>query len=84
MLIFCLSFRIYADAVINHMTGGQVNQTGTGGSPSDPVNQKYPTVPYGPSDFNPVCSINGDDYHKNADRVRNCQLVGLNDLNQVK
>ncbi|KAF2880634.1 hypothetical protein ILUMI_25528 [Ignelater luminosus] len=79
-----VGIRIYVDAIINHMTGGQVNQTGTGGNPSDPVNQKYPGVPYSSWDFNPVCSINGEDYQKNPDRVRNCQLVGLNDLNQGK
>lgn len=65
------------------MTAGSTNQTGTGANSADPVTQKYPGVPYGPWDFNSRCEIQGSDYQNNANAIRNCYLVGLNDLNQV-
>ena len=41
--------------------------------------QSYPSVPFGSNDFHqPYCEIY--DYN-NPDEVRNCYLVGLNDLN---
>lgn len=70
--------RIYVDAVINHMaaTAG----TGTAGSESNPGNRAFPAVPYSSLDFNSGCAIN--DYN-DAYQVRNCDLVGLPDLNQA-
>lgn len=75
--------RIYVDAIINHMTGTWNENTGTGGSTADFGNWGYPGVPYGRNDFNwPHCVIQGHDYGCCADRVRNCELSGLKDLNQ--
>lgn len=70
---------IYVDAVINHMTGDSDDCRGTGGSTCDSAAKDYPGVPYGSSDFNPTCTIN--DYN-NPIEVRNCELVGLKDLDQ--
>ena len=45
-----------------------------------PYLQSYPAVPYGTNDFHkPKCEIY--DYN-NPEEVRNCYLVGLNDLDQ--
>ncbi|XP_053610127.1 alpha-amylase 4N-like isoform X2 [Plodia interpunctella] len=75
--------RIYVDAIINHMTGTWSENTGTGGSTANYGNWHYPSVPYGRNDFNfPHCVISGSDYGCCADRVRNCELSSLKDLNQ--
>ncbi|KAH8372746.1 hypothetical protein KR009_004293, partial [Drosophila setifemur] len=70
--------RIYVDVVFNHMAadGGT---TGTGGSTSSPSTKSYPAVPYSSLDFNPTCTISN---YNDAVQVRNCELVGLRDLNQ--
>ncbi|XP_014229239.1 alpha-amylase 2-like [Trichogramma pretiosum] len=69
--------RIYVDAVINHMTGDGENVVGTGGSKAYPP--RYPAVPYGPKDFNlPRCGID----YSNATSIRDCEMVGMHDLNQ--
>lgn len=53
---------------------------GTGGSNPIPHARIYPDVPYGPEHFHqPWCGIS--DYN-NPVEVRNCDLVGLHDLNQ--
>lgn len=70
--------RIYVDAVINHMSA--TTGRGTAGSISDPTTMNYPGVPYTTSDFHPPCQI--EDYN-NPSQVRNCQLVGLPDLNHT-
>ncbi|CAG9786604.1 unnamed protein product [Diatraea saccharalis] len=71
--------RIYADVVINHMTGDNPENIGTGGSTADFKNYSYPAVPYTIEHFHyPFCSIH--DYN-NAAEVRSCNLVGLKDLN---
>lgn len=70
---------IYVDVVINHMTGPGNQGTGTGGSVAYPDNKDYPAVPYSGYDFHADCTIN--DYN-NPEEVRNCELVGLKDLNQ--
>lgn len=70
--------RIYVDLVINHMAAITVNG-GTGGSKGNAGAMDFPGVPYGKNDFHKPCSIN--DYN-NPWEVRNCQLVGLPDLNQ--
>jgi len=80
--------RIYVDAVINHMTGGGGSGTGTGGSYYDHNAMQYDGVPYSNSDFNgphncPTASGGIEDYN-DANQVRNCKLVGLNDLSQSK
>jgi len=71
--------RIYVDIILNHMSGDSSNPVGTAGNRADPAARSYPAVPYSVSDFNTPCSI--VDY---SDRyqVRNCELVGLRDLNQ--
>ncbi|CAO1306626.1 unnamed protein product [Diamesa hyperborea] len=69
--------RIYVDLVINHMSA--IGGTGTGGSSGDPNSKSYPAVPYGSGDFNTPCAINN---YNDRNQVRNCQLVGLPDLNQ--
>ncbi|XP_022123852.1 alpha-amylase 1 isoform X1 [Pieris rapae] len=75
--------RIYVDAIINHMTGTWGENVGTGGSEAFFNRWSYPSVPYGRNDFNsPHCVIQGNDYNCCADRVRNCELSGLKDLNQ--
>ncbi|OXU19234.1 hypothetical protein TSAR_000621 [Trichomalopsis sarcophagae] len=74
--------RIYVDAVINHMTmGAQATAVGTGGSSAEPAKRLFPGVPYGPSDFNAPCTIAN---YQNGTEVRDCDLSGLQDLNQGK
>nr|AKH04310.1 alpha-amylase [Periplaneta americana] len=71
--------RIYVDVVLNHMSGNWDNAVGTGGSTADTYNYSYPGVPYDHSDFHPYCILN--DY-QDPEIVRNCELVGLHDLDQ--
>ena len=76
--------RIYADVVVNHMTGAGSGQ-GTGGTSWDYNSESYPGVPYGPNDFNDHNCHSADggiDNYQDADQVRNCRLSGLIDLNQ--
>ncbi len=72
--------KIYADAVINHMTGRRSdddNLWGTGSAGSDYEYRRYPD--YGPDDFHqPGCDI-GDDY-RDRRVVQGCDLLGLADL----
>ncbi|CAG5008916.1 unnamed protein product [Parnassius apollo] len=71
--------RIYADVVVNHMTGDHNGNRGTGGSTADFVNYFYPAVPYTREHFHyPFCAIEN---YNNATQVRSCELVGLKDLN---
>lgn len=65
--------RIYADAVINHMSAG----SGIGSAGSSYTKYSYPAVPYGNADFHPACAINS---YQDAFQVQNCELVGLADL----
>lgn len=67
---------VYADAVINHMANG--SGTGTAGSYYDSGSFSFPV--YSGNDFHTPCGINPEDYGTDAWRVRNCQLVGLPDL----
>lgn len=72
---------IYADMVINHMAAGGSGQ-GTAGSNWDGGSQDFGAVPFSAWDFHqPYCEIN--DYN-NVYEVRNCYLVGLNDLDGGK
>nr|AAP97393.1 alpha-amylase 2 [Diatraea saccharalis] len=76
--------RIYVDAVINHMTGEPPENVGTAGSTATFSQWDYPAVPFTWEHFNwPHCVIDGMDYVNDAWRVRNCELVGLKDLNQA-
>lgn len=74
-LLLC---RIYVDAVINHMSAG--NGFGTAGNIANATNKYFPGVPYGPNDFHSDCTITN---FNNKENSRNCELVGLKDLNQV-
>ena len=75
-----MTFRIYVDVVINHMTGG-FNGTGTAGHHFDGVNFSYPGVPYSTPDFNgkSECPTADGGIHdwSNPIEVRNCGLLGL-------
>lgn len=74
--------RTYVDVIINHMSADHPYKViGTGGSTADPQSRLYPAVAYDRNDFHDSCSIN--DYN-NAIQVRNCELVGLHDLDQSK
>lgn len=71
---------IYVDAVINHMTGPRFGEdplwgTGSAGSPYDYY--QYPD--FGAGDFHDCRQDIGADYG-NRDRVQNCNLVSLADL----
>ena len=73
---------IFVDAVINHMSGMDGKGTGTGGSSFDGGSQSYPGVPFSNLDFNqPICQIQN---YGDPTEVRNCYLVGLNDLAGAK
>lgn len=79
---FTVSSRIYADVVFNHMAANQPNETafGTGGSTAFPGVRNYSAVPYDTTNFHPLCAL--VDYNDRF-QVRNCELVGLHDLNQT-
>ena len=56
--------------------------TGTGGSGFNGGTQDYPGVPFSGLDFHqPYCEISN---YQNPTEVRNCYLVGLNDLDGGK
>lgn len=65
--------KIYADAVINHMTAG----AGTGSAGSAYSKTSYPAVPWSAADFHSACGINN---YGDAANVQLCELVGLADL----
>lgn len=64
------------------MAANQPNITaiGTAGSTAYPDSRDYPAVPYHWPNFHPLCAL--VDYN-DAYQVRNCELVGLHDLNQT-
>ncbi|KIH46479.1 alpha amylase, catalytic domain protein [Ancylostoma duodenale] len=86
--------RIIVDVVINHMVGvsqksGVNGRSGSAGSDFDGTDgvEQFPEVPYTKADFNDYrChgDIQGSDYQNSAERVKNCRLVGLLDLDQGK
>lgn len=69
--------RIYVDVVFNHMTGS--GRLGSAGNIADLENRYYPAVPFTNEHFNTRCNINS---WNNAYEIRNCELLGLPDLNQ--
>jgi alpha-amylase len=77
-------FRIYADVVINHMTGAGGQGTGTDSPHWDGGWLSYPGVPFSSWDFNGngECHTGDLNIHNygNKDEVRNCRLVSLTDL----
>lgn len=76
-----VNVRTYVDVVINHMTGIHRVNIGTGKSIAFPTNRLYPAVPYNDTHFNsPVCGIGN---YNDPKEVRNCELVGLRDLNHT-
>ncbi|XP_011141982.2 alpha-amylase A [Harpegnathos saltator] len=73
--------RVYVDTVVNHMTGDYEHPLGTGGSTANTYKRDYYNVPYSSQDFHmPPCGINN---YNDPVNVRNCDLVGLHDLNQT-
>lgn len=70
--------RVYVDVVLNHMAAGAGIVHGTAGSEADVPARKYPAVPYTRDAFHPSCAIHN---YQDAAEVRNCELVGLPDLN---
>ncbi|XP_047533155.1 alpha-amylase-like [Vanessa atalanta] len=74
--------RIYADVVVNHMTGAYKDNKGTGGSTADFNTYNYTGVPYIEKDFHyPHCQISN---YYDVNEVRNCELLRLKDLNQTE
>ncbi|XP_020281589.1 alpha-amylase 4N-like [Pseudomyrmex gracilis] len=73
--------RIYVDVVFNHMTGTHETALGTGGSKANTHTLDYPAVPYTRNHFNSPCAITN---YQDPVNVRNCELVGLHDLDQSK
>lgn len=69
--------RIYVDVVFNHMTGSA--EIGSGGSRANLATRDYYGVPYSAEHFNTRCNIND---WSNVYQIRNCELLGLPDLNQ--
>lgn len=63
------------------MTGSMDSVVGTGGSKASPPKKDYPAVPYSWNDFHESCAVNN---YNDAENVRNCELVSLKDLNQVR
>lgn len=62
------------------MTGNWGTIYGTGGNIAYSDSKSYPAVAYSSYDFNSDCGI---DNYNDANNVRNCELSGLRDLNQV-
>ncbi|XP_011500034.1 PREDICTED: alpha-amylase 2 isoform X2 [Ceratosolen solmsi marchali] len=71
--------RIYVDIVLNHMSADHINAIGTGGSRANPSTRHYPMVPYNQTHFHSICQVND---FQNIENVRNCELLGLHDLDQ--
>ncbi|KAI1705403.1 alpha amylase, catalytic domain-containing protein [Ditylenchus destructor] len=84
--------RVVADMAINHMAivnqiVGENGVNSSGGSffNSTDRHESFPSVPYLAEHFNDFrCDkdTTDDDYNHNPERVRNCRLGGLTDLNQ--
>lgn len=78
--------KIYVDAVVQHMAGGESTGPGSGGSTYSQY--RYPTVPYGEGDFHHCDKdgngTTGDDIKGFRENhrwvIQNCELVDLSDL----
>ncbi|HXI56450.1 MAG TPA: alpha-amylase family protein [Polyangia bacterium] len=68
--------RVYADAVVNHMTG--TSGVGTDGAPFAGATSYLGGIT--PTFFHPDCAIQGSDYDTNRNNVVTCRLVSLPDL----
>lgn len=69
---------VYVDAIINHVSS---QGAGIGANGTTFTKYEYGDL-YHEADFHsPHCAIAGTDYADDADRVRNCELLGLADLN---
>ncbi|WP_019818794.1 alpha-amylase [Saccharomonospora saliphila] len=71
---------VYADVVVNHMTGQE--ECGTGSAGSSYCHYEYPEAGYGYDDFH-HCGRNGDDDiadYTDRYEVQNCELLNLADL----
>ncbi|KAJ8322270.1 hypothetical protein KUTeg_000741 [Tegillarca granosa] len=83
-----VNVRIFADVVVNHMTGVGGSGTGTGGTYYDAGKLSYPGVPFSSWDFNDGAQCHTGDLnihnYQNAEEVRNCRLVNLADLKLSK
>ena len=79
--------RIYADIVVNHMTGDWPEGTlSTGSSKFIYSEESYSGVPYTKDHFNDLkCNTHSGNIENyfDANQVRYCKLAGLNDLNQT-
>lgn len=79
--------RIIVDVVLNHMTNRDTGSgVGTGGSRYDSIGLSYEGVPFSAEDFHgsqdcPTASGEIEDY-ADLTQLRNCRLLGLNDINQ--
>lgn len=71
--------RIYVDVIMNHMSGDWNDAHGTGNSRANTYNFDYPQVPYTGANFHARCAVNN---YNDPSNVRNCELVGLHDLDQ--
>lgn len=71
--------RVYVDILLNHMSGNHENAIGTAGSKANTSYYEYPVVPYKKEHFHKYCKVNN---YQDANNVRNCELVGLHDLDQ--
>nr|ADP89000.1 alpha-amylase [Hermetia illucens] len=71
--------RIYVDVVFNHMSADSSNPVGTAGTQANPLAKSFPGVPYSSTDFHTSCAIQS---YQDANQIRNCELVGLKDLDQ--
>ncbi len=79
-----VGIRVYVDIIVNHMSaGGRGWINGIGGTRANPDLLEFPAVPYTAEDFNqPQCEI--DPCWCNVESIRNCNLVGLTDLNLTR
>lgn len=81
-------YSIYADIVMNQMTGTERSGVGTAGSKFDGGTLDFPEVPYTSTHFNPrsKCPSGSGSIQNygNAMEVRNCNLLTLADLDQVR
>jgi len=77
-----VGIRIYADLVINHMTGDVDPAVGTGGAVANTTEFQYPQVPFTVENFHwPPCRV--FNYNDPVD-VRNCEVNGFHDLDHSK